>query len=307
MRPAALTVALFCGCSQASPAPSDAGPIAVTQKISIGPVDLAAGEEKTVCIVLPLGNAEDLVVNGMDVTLAQGSHHLIVYQTTAAATAVPYPCAPFTGIAIGTDTPMVFANKEKSSWTFPSGIAQEVLAGAMVKIEAHYINTSASPIMGRGDVTFRATRKASAPPYQAADFTFWGTMNISAAPHSTATTGKQFQVGIAGTHLIAITTHQHRLGTGVRVWESTAQGQLGPQIANDLNWSDPAWSPLAPAYDFNGTNGLSYECDWNNTTDQSVSFGESAKDEMCFIGGYYYPAQGLDLCIDHTCKNRAPK
>ena len=120
--------------------------------------------------------------------------------------------------------------------------------------------------------------------------------------HATASTGQQFQTGIAGTHLILITTHQHRLGTHASVWESPAAGQLGRQIANDANWSDPALSPLSPVYDFDGTNGLSYQCDWNNTTDTDVHFGESALDEMCFFGGYYYPAQGLDLCIDHKCR-----
>jgi hypothetical protein len=28
-----------------------------------------------------------------------------------------------------------------------------------------------------------------------------------------------------------------------------------------------------------------------------VTFGESALDEMCFIGGYYYPGNGFDLRI----------
>ena len=48
----------------------------------------------------------------------------------------------------------------------------------------------------------------------------------------------------------------------------------------------------------NGTNGLSYQCDWNNTTKSTVTFGESALDEMCFIGGYYYPGHGFDIRID---------
>jgi hypothetical protein len=35
-----------------------------------------------------------------------------------------------------------------------------------------------------------------------------------------------------------------------------------------------------------------------------VSFGESALDEMCFVGGYYYPSQGMDLCLDGMCQLR---
>ena len=278
------------------------GPKSVTQKVSIGPIALMPGEEKTVCVVVPMNNLAEVAVNGIDVALTAGSHHLIVYQTTAAATDTPYPCAPFTGIAIGTDVPMFFANKQNATWTFPSGVAQDVPAQAMVKLEAHYINTTQSPIMGHGDVTFRGWEKATAPAYQPANFTFWGTMKINIQPHATYSTGQLFQSGIAGTHLIAITTHQHRLGTGVQVWESAAPGQVGPQIANDLNWADPAWGAIQ--YDFDGTNGLTYQCSWENTTDQTVTFGESALDEMCFVGGYYWPSHGLDLCINGKCKNR---
>lgn len=282
----------------------DAGPDSITKSITIGPIDLAAGEEKTVCVVVPLGNTEDLVINAAEVALERGSHHLIAYKTTALPTTTPYPCAPFTGIAIGTDSPLVFANKAMASFQFPSGIGQDVPTDAMVKLEAHYINTSPSPIQGKGTLTFHGIPKSKSPPYQPADFAFWGTQKISIQPHATFSTGQQFQTGIAGTHLILITTHQHRLGTNASVWESPAAGQLGKQIANDANWSDPAITPLSPQVDFDGTNGLSYQCDWNNTTDSPVTFGESALDEMCFFGGYYYPAQGLDLCIDHKCRNR---
>jgi hypothetical protein len=31
---------------------------------------------------------------------------------------------------------------------------------------------------------------------------------------------------------------------------------------------------------------------------------ESALDEMCFVGGYYYPSQGFQLCLDGQCQLR---
>ena len=79
---------------------------------------------------------------------------------------------------------------------------------------------------------------------------------------------------------------------------------MSTQIANDLDWSNPSWNMLTPDFSFDGQSGLTYQCDWTNTTDEMVGFGESALDEMCFIGGYYYPGTSLDLCIDGHCKNR---
>ena len=79
---------------------------------------------------------------------------------------------------------------------------------------------------------------------------------------------------------------------------------LTDQLADDMDWSTPSWSLIAPQFDFDGTNGLTYQCSWTNTTDEVVSFGESALDEMCFVGGYYYPSQGMNLCLDGQCRNR---
>ncbi len=290
--------------SNAGGAGADAGGSPNDQTVSIGPIPVAAGEEKTVCVVVPFGNSEDVVVNSIDVSLAPGSHHLILYETTVAPTSTPYPCAPFTGIAFGTDTPLVLAGKEQVHWDFPKGVGQDVPAKTYVKVEAHYINASAAAIMGHGEVTFHTTPKAKSGNYQPASFTFWGTTRIDIPPNATYSTGQLFQSGIAGTHLVSVTTHQHRLGSGVQAWKSDGPGQVGAQIAKDMDWSNPSWNLLAPQYDFNGTNGLTYQCDWTNTTSQTVTFGESALDEMCFVGGYYYPGSKLDLCINGNCKNR---
>jgi hypothetical protein len=304
---AALSLAACSGGSSSSgsgPAPATEG--AGDSTVAIGPIPVAAGGEETVCIVVPFGNTEDVVVNSIDVNLAPGSHHLIVYKTNVAPTTTPYACQPFLGIALGTDTPLMLANKLDVSWTFPKGVAQDVPANSYVKIEAHYINASARAIEGKGQVKFHTTPKSAAGSYQPAGFAFWGTTNIDIPPNASASTGMQFQAGMAGTHLVSVSTHQHRLGTGVMAWESATSGEQSTQIAKDLDWSNPSWSLLAPQYDFNGKNGLSYECSWTNTTDQTISFGESALDEMCFVGGYYYPSKGrgLDLCINGHCEDR---
>ena len=195
----------------------------------------------------------------------------------------------------------MFANKQHGTWTFPSGVGLPLAKNQMLRVEAHYINPGTNPIAGKGTVTFHGMPQASAPPWQSADILFYGTRNISIAPHATFTTGSRFQKGIAGTHLISMTTHQHRLGTRAQVWASAAAGDLARPLADDQTWAEPSWRAIDPAVDFDGTTGLTYQCDWNNTTDATVIFGESALDEMCFAGGYYWPATAMDLCLDGRC------
>jgi hypothetical protein len=287
--------------STGSPSSNDAG---AGLQASIGPISVVAGAETTQCVVVPLGNTEDVVVSGYDVNLSEGSHHLIVYLTTAAEQTEPFSCSPFTGLAIGADVPLIFANRKDLAWSFPEGVAVEIPANQMIKLEGHYINPSGADLQGTGTVRFRSTPKASAPPFQAAGFNFFGTTKIAIPPSSSYSTGPLFQKGLAGTHLVSVTTHQHRLGTGAQMWASAREGDTSTPLTRDQDWANPSWKLVAPQFDFDGTNGITYQCDWTNTTDQTVSFGESALDEMCFVGGYYYPSQGLNLCIDGKCRRR---
>jgi hypothetical protein len=271
---------------------------------SFGPIDLPAGYETTECIVQSLGNTEDVVIQGLDSTLRPGSHHLIVYLTNQSPSSTPVTCMPFTGLVLGTDTPLALITKEHVTFQFPSGIAQEVPAGASVKVEAHYINATSSDLQGYGQVVFHTVPRATAPAYQAADFLFWGTTQFSIPANGSYSTGPIFQVGPAGAHYFLATTHQHRLGTRAQIWGSASAGDLSHPITDDHDWSNPSWQLLSPTFDFDGTNGLTFQCDWTNTTTTTVTFGESALDEMCFAGGYYYPSQGMHFCINGQCRFR---
>jgi Copper type II ascorbate-dependent monooxygenase, C-terminal domain len=298
-----LLAAVLVSCSSGSGSSSSSG--STNLQASIGPIPLKPSEETTVCMVMPLGNTEDVVLDGFDMKLAPGSHHLIAYLTDAAVTAPnTFACSPFTGVVIGTDIPIAFANAEDIDFSFPKGVAMDIPANSNIKIEAHYINATPNELQGHGQVTFHATPKSSAPPYQAANFMAAGTVDINIPPNSSYSTGPLFTSPPAGTHMVLVTTHEHRLGTRAQVWSSAKEGDLSNEIADDRNWASPAWRTLAPQVDFDGTNGLTYQCDWTNTTDQTIQFGESALDEMCIIAGYYYPSQGLIGCIGHDCKTR---
>jgi hypothetical protein len=304
---AVLVAGAALGCGSTSPAAQAGGDgDAGAAQTSIGPIDVPAGVEKTVCITKDLGNADDLVVTGITATLAPGSHHLIVYRTTATQeNLTPTPCVPFQGVFQNQADPIVLVNKLALTWAFPPGVAIELPAHQMIRVEAHYINASADDIQGTGVVTFQGTPKASAAPFQPADFLFWGTTRIDIPAGASVSAGPNFQAGIADTHLISITTHQHELGTGIQTWASAQAGDMSDRIADDVDWSNPSWRLLSPAVDFTGANGLSYECSWVNTTTFEVTFGESALDEMCFVGGYYYPSHGFDLCLDGVCEGRS--
>ncbi|HEY2512631.1 MAG TPA: hypothetical protein VGI39_17310 [Polyangiaceae bacterium] len=279
-----------------------AGPTAAST--GIGPIPVAASEEKTVCIIKNLGNAEDLVATSFVTDLAPGSHHLIVYRSTATAEQLtPTACSPFQGILQG-DVPLVIVTREHLEYDLPKGVGVPLAPNQMLKIEAHYINATATAIQGQGTVAIHGQTAAATGPYQAADVGLWGTTQISVPARGTFTTPTNFQAGAAGMNIFALTTHEHHLGTEVKVWSSAAKGDTADQVADDKDWGSPLLEQFNPPLAQDGTKGLSYQCSWSNTTDQAVSFGESALNEMCFVIFYYYPSHGTDLCLDGSCMGR---
>ena len=67
----------------------------------------------------------------------------------------------------------------------------------------------------------------------------------------------------------------------------------------DWSWSEPATVYQDPPFEVPSGGGFRFSCSWNNTSDKSVKFGESANDEMCFFWAYYYPSAGAKVCV-HT-------
>ncbi|HEY8090579.1 MAG TPA: hypothetical protein VIF09_22110, partial [Polyangiaceae bacterium] len=153
-------------------------------------------------------------------------------------------------------------------------------------------------------VSIKGTSAATAGTYQAADVGLWGTTQINVPPQGSFQTPVNFQAGITGTKIFALTTHEHHLGTEAQVWSSAKAGDVATQVADDKDWANPVLKTFDTPLTMDGTTGLSYQCAWNNNTSAPVSFGESALNEMCFVIFYYYPSHGTDVCIDGSCKAR---
>ena len=279
----------------ASAAPDAGNPVVDTLSASVGPIALAAGVETTVCITLRLSNAQAVYVPRIRVELAPGSHHLVVYRSKATAeNLTPTPCTAFQGILMGAAVPLMITEKPSDDLTFPQGVALKIDPQQMIELEAHYINTSAAALQGMGKVSFDTVPTTTANVIES-DLAFWGTLNI-VLPTGVQSVGPLFAAGLAGTHGFALTTHEHRLGTDVKVWAaSSATDTSHPPVADTTDWANPPLYRLNPEIDFNGQNGLAYQCTWNNTTGQLVTFGESALQEMCFLWMYYYPSHGFDM------------
>jgi len=178
------------GSSSGSSGDLDGGPIGLdgspaplgSYSVSFGPESVAPGEEHTKCVVKRLGNPTSMHVGTVHNVLGQeGSHHLIVYRvndTTEQPT--PFDCKPFTDTLDPTKgSTLMISQKKDDALILPDGVAYTLAANQMVRLEMHYINPSAAPIMAQATSTFIPIEDARFK--DEADFLFIGTPDIDIA------------------------------------------------------------------------------------------------------------------------------
>jgi hypothetical protein len=272
-----------------------------------GPVDVPPGREDTQCIWMRLGNTSEIKVHDMHNQLSEASHHLIVYKDDmdTAEQLTPTPCQPFTGAlnTSGMIAPIAITQKSDDVIYLPPKVGYTFAANQMVKLEMHYINSSDTTQTVTATVDFYAADPAKID-YEAS-ILFTGSPDVSIAPGETKTLHQFFMVptylDLSAAKIFAITGHTHKLGKQVKV--AVGESKTGPMTEvynpNPFSWTEPETRTFGTPFSIPTNGGLDFECTWTNTTASTVTFGESANDEMCFFWAYYYPSQGSKVCI-HT-------
>ena len=59
----------------------------------------------------------------------------------------------------------------------------------------------------------------------------------------------------------------------------------------------PEMKQLSPHAAVPTGGGFQLQCAWNNTSDATIKFGESALAEMCFFWAYYYPYKPVQSVV----------
>ena len=298
-----LAVVCFAACGHSAPAPTGV-PGGTTYSLTFGPITVQPGEENTQCLVLPLGNPSSIHVGQIHDVLSDGSHHMIVYQSSdTTAQATPFDCQPFVDtLDPSKGQTLVVTQKKDDLLTFPQGVGVTLAPNQMIRIELHYINPSPAPLQVTATTNFITMDDAD---YQyEMGFLFIGDPDITIPPNSSVQLGPIFFAlpsDYAQSQFFAITGHEHKLGTNVTVNVTTSATDPGTPVydVQDWLWSEPATVQASPPFTIPTGGGFTFTCNWTNTTASTVKFGESANDEMCFFWAYYYPSTGSRVCM-HT-------
>lgn len=266
-------------------------------------VTIAAGQDVEYCeiVEVPGQPGETFYVKAFESQMTAGSHHLIVNALEMGGpddakfeTGERFEC--FAAVGFTETIPLTGSQKPYQLQPFPEGVGKIVHAGQKIVLNYHYFNTAAEQIHAETAVNFHLADPAEIQK-EAQQF---GMVNIGieVPPMANASFTEEctFYQDIM---VYGLTRHTHRWGTDFKAWfvGGERDGELALESDHYENVNFPFDEPLLMK---TGT-GFRFQCDYENTEQHALTFGEKATDEMCILFGGWYTVNEGDIANRQGC------
>ncbi len=212
-------------------------------------------------------------------------HHLLLFQADDTQSPTPTKCS----IGGGAGWRLI------SGWA-PGGQNLELPAEAGFPeegtthwvLQVHYNNTTGKP---SGEVDASGYDLCTTDKLRAndADVLATGTLSLTVPPRAKVDITCDWNpLTLDKIHVFGTVPHMHKLGTAMSTYV-TKGGAGAPQKVVDTPFDFNTQISYPTAMDIEAGDTVSTRCQWNNSTDGNVTFGEKTTDEMCFNFISYYP------------------
>lgn len=300
---ACLSLVAACGGDDAPPddnllaPPPDGEGVQFTMSTTV-----AAGVEGEWCrfVTAP---AAAMRVQRDEVRFTEGSHHFLLYETAYAT----IPTQTNDGRAVDTSGVFDCSSGPTDGWSitklvggsqngsgdsmlaFPDGVAMPVRGGAVLLMNAHYLNATDHPLAPEIRINLWTAADAAVD----GDILFLYNPAIRVPASGTARARWRCPVH-ADIQLGNVQSHMHRRGVGY------AAGVAGQTPFYDNNrWEVVPVRTFEPPLAVAAGAALDYYCDYANGEDRTVYQGARSTDEMCMLIGSYWPANPrTSNCLD---------
>jgi hypothetical protein len=285
-------------------APADAGiafkPSGLPDVTFTMDLNVPAGVEFLKCIYAAVpSNRGVIAVPSAESHYTPGSHHMLAYRTDL--TSIP---SSQTGVfdcedgSFSQDGSWMQHNRGSyyeaqqpdSRRDLPEGVAHKFQPGEVVIIQSHYVNTTAKDIAAHIVFTLH-TMDPAMVKYEASTI-LWSNLNINIAPHSKARVTMTCPI-MADMIPALLWSHMHSRAVNfvATTDDSAAAAALGT-LYTEKDWSEPQPReyPSNPPVTLHAGTNVTFSCDYQNDTDATFTYGNSAQtNEMCILHGMYYP------------------
>jgi hypothetical protein len=246
-----------------------------------GAWELAGGEEGYRCARLTA--TEDLYIKEFQPIAPLGTHHtlLSINETPTAPDGIADCGANDNGhvTLLGSGV-----GESYSAGPLPDGVAYKIAKGSQLNLNLHLFNVQEEVLKGVSGVKIRTTTADKVTDF--AQVTLAGSVSLS-IPKGLSTSKGTCTLASDAT-LFAVSPHMHQLGTHLKAVAKPARGEPVVLYDGAYDFNEQRQYP-ADMLALKAGDKVDVECTYENTTDQTVMFGESSLDEMCFIGLYRFP------------------
>jgi hypothetical protein len=170
---------------------------------------------------------------------------------------------------------------------FPTDVGIRVSAGQQIHLNLHLYNTSDAVLAGESAIL---VKQSPTPPPILAENVFAGTFNIVIPGNSTRTVTGTCSAS-SNYSLFAVWPHMHQLATHQKV-ELVRGGTPTTLHDRAFNFAEQNYYLQSPEVQVQAGDQIRVSCTYVNNTPNTVTFGDSSNQEMCFAGLYRYPARG---------------
>ena len=281
------TCSLALGCSDEGTNPSETpDPGQAWSPLVAGDWELEAGQEAYVCTRTTL--AEDTWVRALRPAGLDALHHALIMVEDDGEDGT-FPCSVAT---VGPNL-LYASGVGTGEYALPEGVAVRLAKGQKMLLQLHLFNVTSAPAVGRTGV--------EAVLGEPVDAEHEAEMVLAGKPALDIPPGEVIQSGSCtmtdDVTLFGVWPHMHQLGKHLSSVAVPAEGAPIPLWDAAFDFGEQPIVDLAAPVALKKGDRVDVECTYQNTTGQTVHWGEGSNDEMCFIGLYRYPKiANLPLC-----------
>jgi hypothetical protein len=256
-------------------------------------VHVPAGAELLMCKYAALpADRGTIAVASSESHYTPGSHHMEAFRTDL--TAIPANQADLwdckSGMWFAHDRGVYYeAQQPDSHRELPPGVAHEFKPGEIVLLQSHYVNTTSGDLEAHVALTLHTVDMKDVK-FEAGPILF-SNARFSLAPHSKSRVTMTCPLS-QDIHPAELWSHMHKQGTAflATTSDAPAAAMLGESLYHEADWNEPHPRMYDPATTLHSGTTITFSCDFNNETDRTITYGDSAlTNEMCIFHGMYWP------------------
>jgi hypothetical protein len=252
------------------------------------------GEEKYWCGYKTL--TDDLYISEFRPVMPNGTHHVVIgyYESpTQPDGTFPEGTNGCIGVTFG-DIYTYVGTVGAHDLPLPDGVAVKIPAGSQVVFGLHVLNTGTDPSSGHAGVEI--VEPDASKVANEAEVIAVSNFGIAVPPGKVTQTVDCTMV--ADATVFAVMPHMHLMGKHMTTTTVTANGPGPTLLDQDYVFTEQEYKQLSPTVKLAKGDKIHVECDYENTSNKTLTFGESTNNgEMCITFAYRYPAVSATLPV----------